>query len=353
MVALKVTPQGQMQILFLTHYFYPKIGGVEKHVYQLSQELIKKQHQVTVLTSKHQPQLPSIQNHRGINIIRINISNINWDKPPKAQLWNWFIKNKTLFQQSDIIHCHDIFFWYLPLRFLLPNRHVYTTFHGYEKVCPPTKKSIIIRKISEKLSTKNICVGKYLQKWYTTKADLITYGATQIPTPPKKQPKPKNKTALFLGRLDPDNCLPRYFKALDILHQQNLNLKVEFCGGGQLETSARKYGQVLGFQSDISPPLFKNRFVFANSYLSMLEAMAHQRLIFATYNTPIKKDILHLTPFKNFINIANSTQQLAEQIQYYLDHPQAEQDKINQAYNWVQTQTWEHLTNQYLKLWRV
>ena len=41
-------------ILFLTRSFYPNIGGVEKHVLELSKELIKRGYRITVITEKTQ-----------------------------------------------------------------------------------------------------------------------------------------------------------------------------------------------------------------------------------------------------------------------------------------------------------
>ena len=35
-------------------FFYPKLGGVEQNIYELSQALIKKGHKVVVLSGMHQ-----------------------------------------------------------------------------------------------------------------------------------------------------------------------------------------------------------------------------------------------------------------------------------------------------------
>jgi len=41
---------------------------------------------------------------------------------------NGFGKNRQLLQNADIIHCHDVFYWYLPFRFLYPHKPVFTPF---------------------------------------------------------------------------------------------------------------------------------------------------------------------------------------------------------------------------------
>ncbi|MFC1750328.1 glycosyltransferase, partial [Pseudomonadota bacterium] len=60
-----------MKILFLTRLFHPHIGGVEKHVYKLSQELIEQNHQVTVLTTQYESSLELEDEIEKIQIIRI------------------------------------------------------------------------------------------------------------------------------------------------------------------------------------------------------------------------------------------------------------------------------------------
>ena len=39
-----------MKILFLTRSFYPNVGGVEKHILEVSKALTKRGHIVTVVT---------------------------------------------------------------------------------------------------------------------------------------------------------------------------------------------------------------------------------------------------------------------------------------------------------------
>ena len=42
----------KVRILFLTRSFYPSIGGVEKHILELSKVLIAKGHKISVITEK-------------------------------------------------------------------------------------------------------------------------------------------------------------------------------------------------------------------------------------------------------------------------------------------------------------
>jgi glycosyltransferase involved in cell wall biosynthesis len=136
-----------MNILFLSRLFYPHIGGVEKHVFEISQEFIRKGHRVTVIT-EHYDNLPLIETYKKITIYRIPLKE---SRDKKLQIWMWFFKHLHLLLESDIIHAHDVFFWYLPFRFLFPLKKVFTTFHGYETVFPPEPSAIKSRKLSERL----------------------------------------------------------------------------------------------------------------------------------------------------------------------------------------------------------
>lgn len=43
-------PHGQLRLLMVSDFFYPNTGGVESHIYQLSQCLLARGHKVVVLT---------------------------------------------------------------------------------------------------------------------------------------------------------------------------------------------------------------------------------------------------------------------------------------------------------------
>lgn len=162
-----------MTILFFTSRFYPEIGGVEKHALEVAKELVKRGQRVIVISENHGG-LKEKENHGEIEIYRIKINTS--EKLKKFIIWGWLYKNRELIKKADIIHCHDVFYWYLPFRFLYPQKAVFTTFHGYETHFPPSKRAILIRKISEKLSWGNICIGDFIKKWYGTKPDFVTYG---------------------------------------------------------------------------------------------------------------------------------------------------------------------------------
>ena len=127
-------------------------------------------------------------------VIVYRLPEVKKNRLKKFIIWQWLLKNIKIIQEADIVHCHDVFYWYLPFRFLYFRKPVFTTFHGYEKY-PVPFKNIVIRKISEKLSWGNICVGMFIEKWYGTKATFISYGGVD-----SKIKNPKSIRQLRLNR---------------------------------------------------------------------------------------------------------------------------------------------------------
>lgn len=207
----------------------------------------------------------------------------------------------------------------------MPNKPVFTTFHGYEGNFPPAKKSIIIRKISEKLSSGNICVGKYIEKWYSTKADLITYGAIETPS---RIPQPQTNTGITCYYRSPqDQQFAVYSPAFKSLRLQNHCLTIDIYGRPQ----SPDHTPGSSFHGIVTQPknlFLKNKYAFVSGYLSILEALAYKRLVFSIYTNPIEKDYLTMSPFAKYISICDSPNSLIQKFNYYLNHPQAEQKTI-------------------------
>lgn len=140
---------------------------------------------------------------------------------------------------------------------------------------------------------------------------------------------------LFIGRLEKDLGLETYFKAIDIL-----KLKIDFAGDGSLRSEAQKYGKVLGF-INIKKIIKNYDIIFASSYLSILQALIFKKPVFAVYENPLKEDYLKMSPFKNYISIINNPKDIRINIKY-----------SQEGYQWAKNQTWQKVTDIYLKLWQ-
>ena len=359
-----------MTILFLTRLFYPHIGGVEKHVLEVSKILVKKGHSVTVLTEKFERGLLDTDEIDGIKILRIGNGKNNWSfgklriNLKKFRVWGNLWKNINLIKEADIIHVHDVFFWYLPFRFIYPGKPVYTTFHGYEGNKIPGFKSKLMHKIAEKLSKGNICVGDFLKKWYGTKPDYVTYGGVGIlpintNTTNKYQLANKRVKILFLGRLEEETGIMEYLKVLKELQRKKYKFEITILGDGSLRRKAENFSRVnkinaefKGFVEKIESYLYKTDFILTSRYLGILEALSYKKLVFAHYNNLIKKDYLEMAPFAKYISISKDISELSNQIGYYLRNGKKRNQMVDQGFSWVKNQTGENLINLYIDLWK-
>lgn len=332
-----------MKILFLTRRFYPDDGGVEKHIYEISKVLIKKGNTITLVTQSQ----GKINNLEGINILRV--SKVPRNRSENIHIWMWFWHNRKIIKEADVVHAHDVFFWLWPSKLLFLSKKCFITFHGYETY-PISLKAIIVRKISEKMANGNIIVGDFIKKWYNTTPNYVIYGGVNIP---RKVVKAKNrKSAVFIGRLDEHTGILDYARTVEIIKNDYPDFKFEILGDGKYFSKLKKYDP-LGFKTNPELYLQKNNFAFVSRYLSILEALANRRLIFAHYDNPVKEDYLKMAPFSKFIIISNNPKEIAEKVKYYLKN-EKETDKLTQEGNkWVKKQTWEGIVNVYEKLWKI
>src|SRR5665647_1715980 len=59
-----------MRLLFLTDFYPPHIGGLERHVQTLAREFAKRGHCVSVATMRH-PGLPAMEETEGVKVFRL------------------------------------------------------------------------------------------------------------------------------------------------------------------------------------------------------------------------------------------------------------------------------------------
>ncbi len=262
-----------MKILFLSHYAWPHVGGVEKHVREVTDNLKLRTNNKIKIISEKDIKLPHI---KFLGLLYI---------------WYWLFKNRSLIKNADIVHIHDVFIWYFPFRFIFPKKVVYTTFHGGQGKWPIPIKNKLLVKIAAKLSSGTICVGDFIPEYFGIKADYVIYGGVDKIIKPNMQ---KEKLVIFLGRLEKETGVYEFLERLKVKGQ---GLRVEFVGDGSLRKECEKYGKVWGF-CDPAPFLQKASICFAGGYLSALEALNYGCEFWTGADTPIKKDYWKTFPYK-------------------------------------------------------
>ncbi len=332
-----------MKIVFFTRCFHPHLGGVEKHLLNLSRTLVK-QHDVTVVTEKHSDDLPEnevIDN--GIKVLRMSTNGIQ-GKNKKFVIWRWISRHSDLLNRADILHAHDVYYWIIPYKLTHPGKSTYVTFHGWEGVYPVPSKNILIRKICELLATKNICVGDYIPRWYGTSPDMTIYGAVSE----SQKTSTKSNSLLFLGRLDKDTGFDQYLELQKVkaFHEY----KFVVAGDGPLRSRSTYTVDYKGFIHNTQGLVAKSSLVFATGYMSILEAFIAKKLVLSTYSNPLKGDYLLSHPMAKNIVIGRSSGEVSGVYQRLTKH--TINSMIEENYSWAKTQTWEKLANDYKTIWK-
>lgn len=325
------------KILFISKLFHPHIGGVEKHIYKLSKELIKKKHEISVLTEKYDSKLKTRENYEGINVIRIDYRKVKL--LGLFSLWFVVFKKLKLFLKSDVIHVHDVFIWVIPIRMFLFWKPFYLTNHGWEGIYPIPMKNKILKQISTFLSSGSMSIGGYINKFYEIRSNIVSYGGTNIP---KKFYKKKEKI-VYVGRLEKDTGLDLLLKTL----KHFPNLSIEFCGNGSMRQECEKLGEVHGF---VNPAKYIKdaKICFCGGYLTILEAFANKCFVATAYSNLLKKSYLLETPFSQWI----ATGDKPKVISVNLKRKMGSKGVLKQSYEWVKKQTWKELSNKYEEMWK-
>lgn len=303
----------------ISNFYDPRIGGVEKHIEEISKRLTNKNFKIIILTEKHSPELKSEEKKGGIRIFRIKYPKIKFFG--LSIIWINLLKNLGEIRKSNIVHIHDVFVWYFPFRFLFPNKKIFITHHGGQAKYPIPKKEIFFKRLASRLSSGTICVGGFIPIHFGLKCNSVIYGATKL-----KKTSKKEKRIVWVGRLEEETGIKKALKEM----KKMKNYRIDFCGDGPLRNECEKAGTVHGF-TDPLPFLKKAKICYPVGYLSCLEAMANKCEVRVVWENKLKKDYWQMTPFYKYIKNKD----------------------VEGAYEWVKTQTWDNVVEEYLKLWGV
>ncbi len=332
-----------MKILFLTPRYAPHLGGVEKHVEEVTRRL-QKRHDICIVTEQSDPSSPFCEKKDDVEIHRIpQQSRIS----RKIFLWWWFVRHFSLIFSADIIHIHDVFFWVLPFRWLLFWKRFFITFHGYEAPGPPTLRQIFWHQFAELSTEKNICVGDFHQQVYGVTPTFVTYGG--LDEDEKKHASKKPNSLVFVGRLAEDTGIYTYCQAASVLPS---SYTFDIYGDGPLRPVCEKLVEHAGakirfhgFVPDAAKFFPNYESVLSSQYLSMLNGLAAGAHVIAVADSEIKKIYLEETPFVQWIVVAQSPSEMYQEIIQ-------KHETQKHGRDWAAAQTWEKGAETYEQLWR-
>jgi len=348
-----------MKILFIAPNYLPHVGGVEKHIDKLVQELLKDKNSVTIVVPKFDNNYMSYEKSNALEIFRV--------RKKSNKLLNrvhslfYLLKNFQLIKENNIIHFHDYStFWNFGLFayffIKLTGKKVYITFHGWEGKIPLKKSVILKRKIIEKLVDANICIGHFIEKWYATKADIVSYGGVDTVL---NLEDTEEKYLLFIGRLAEDTAIWNYIKTWEMMNNINKNNKFIICGDGVLREELEQYVEnkniinieFKGFVTDTQEYIKNANLIFTSGYLGILEAFSYKKNVISVYDNALKKDYLMMIPdYDNMMWVVDDT---TKNIIKVVEEALNNDDKKEIAYKYSLKHSWKNLKEDYYKLWKM
>jgi len=91
-----------VRIAQVSPWFYPHLGGVESHVLTVSKELARRGHDVTVVTTRHDPAIPAEERLDGVRVVRVRPRAILLRTPVAPR-----IRGAIEGLRPDVIHAHS------------------------------------------------------------------------------------------------------------------------------------------------------------------------------------------------------------------------------------------------------
>ena len=334
-----------MRIVMVTSSFLPSTGGVETHVEAITKELLRRGHKVTVLV-RH-TERPARLHFGDATVYRLPAGRLS--------LWIWLCLHIPLLWRAEVIHSHDYFLF--ELKRLFPKKRFVHTFHGYEGY-PIKESAIVARQAINQIVDASVAAGGFIEKWYGTKCDLVTYGGID---PIKLKPVRLVWDVIYYGRLEPDTGIKEYLDAFRLVVNAKPEQRILIVGTGSLGAAVDRLQSQHPDQIEVRPTLpheqvlgllNQSRIACVSGYLAILEAAYMGKMIVANYNTPIKKDYLACHPLAQHMVIAETAAELASGIDRLLSTTPYKRSQTSPLRDWAQHQTWSALTDQYLKLYQ-
>ena len=144
-----------MRILHITSSFLPIIGGQEKVVEELAEDLQKLKHDITILTTDlfcENSNLPKHENLRGIEIVRCKNDLFLGGYGYSREAISWLKEN---WRKYDVVHCHGYnrFLSEFAVYYLRKKKPVIFTPHGFIH----TKRNYLFKKVHD------LTLGKFVK----------------------------------------------------------------------------------------------------------------------------------------------------------------------------------------------
>ena len=238
-----------MKIGLVTPYIFPVPGGVNAHVGYLYENLVKRGHDVRIISSTHGPQRSS----EG-DIIRLGYG---WSVPTNGSIGTLTVSHRygqlatemLDRERFDVIHFHEPFVPFLSLQILRHSRAVnVATFHAYSGFSPSYEfGKRFMRSPARRLHGRiavSAAARHFIQRYFPGEYKVIPNGVdlTQYDgVPPFARWRDGIPNILFVGRFENRKGLMYLLRAYYQLRLEGLGCRLLLVGSGPQAGEARRY----------------------------------------------------------------------------------------------------------------
>lgn len=242
-----------MKILHVTNHFYPCIGGVERHVQDLSEQLIRRGHISDVLCLNRcssGQRLPSRGTWGKVSIFRV----------PFIELKYYKVAGNVLdyVKKYDVVHVHGLgyFFDFLSSTRQIHKKKIILSTHGgfFHTKNLHTLKEVHFKTLTKwllKNADKVVAVSRQDQEMFSRIAD-VEYIPNGIDSKKFFSGKKQKKSFIYVGRIAKNKRVDNLIRAFSIVAKNDPQAKLLVIGsGGDILPSLEEWVRKQGLQRSI------------------------------------------------------------------------------------------------------
>lgn len=275
-----------LKIIMVTPRYYPYMGGIETHVYEVGRRLAQKGNHITILTTMPDSPLsalPREEESEGMHIIRVRA----W---PKGRDYYLAPEIRAIIKQTkwDLVHCQGCHTFVPPLAMVAARETglpYALTFHtgGHSSGVRNRIRGVQWRLLRPFLAKASALIGvshfeadyfRNLLRLPAEKFTVISNGSTLPSLPASHTPAPQGTLIVSVGRLERYKGHQHLIAALPRIRAWRPDARLLIVGTGPYEASLRQLAQTNGVAEQV-----EIRAIPASDRLGMAEVLSQATLM--------------------------------------------------------------------------
>jgi glycosyltransferase involved in cell wall biosynthesis len=252
---MSIRHESKLRVLMVTARYFPYLGGVENHVYQVARRLAQQGVDITVLSTDPGGQLPPTEELEGVKVRRVSVVPGTGDSYLAPDIYRVISAG-----QWDVIHCQCYHTFVPPLAMLAALRtktRYVLTFHGggHSSRLRNSIRPIQIRMLRPLLAraSRLIATARFETDFFGRQLGLpaeqfvfIPNGGDIAQTPIPAHETTAGPLIASVGRLEQYKGHHRVIQALPKIVEVYPDARLWIAGDGPYEPTLRRMAQQLG-----------------------------------------------------------------------------------------------------------